>query len=294
MFNPKRLAIAIAAGLALAAPAAPARAQALDRYFPAAGVHTVVLRVDEGLVHCGSGPLDDVHLLVHGSSHGLELRAMDVVLAQRVSHDTLELTLKLRLSPNLPAIRATGMVELGIPGDIRPAVELGIGDIEARDLESGGRLEAAEGSIRVTGATGPLELRTVDGTAWARDVDGTLRAVTRDGQVDVAGRLDAVVAEARDGSLDIDASRGSTAPEGGGGGWLLRTRGGDIKLKLPKEFAGVLAARTGSGELDPGPYPVPPKAPGSPGEGGASLRVLLGEGSGQIRVESESGDIRLR
>jgi hypothetical protein len=279
---------------------APARAQAVDRYFPADGVRIVRLQVDEGQVYCAVSEDGEVHVKVHGQANGQLLRPMEVGLRHRTSGDTLGLALTLRRRPFLPSVSPEGQVELYVPHDTRVWVAVDDGGIEARDLDAGGRLETVDDNIRVRHCEGYMELITRDGTAWAPDLVGALRAVTRDGRIDVTGRLSGATATAGDGSLDISVT-GILDPVPGGplpgpARWSLRGEGGNLKLKLPKEFQGTIVARAPGGSLDPGPYGTPEARRFLREEGpAASLSATLGPAGGDtVRVTSATGRVTLR
>jgi DUF4097 and DUF4098 domain-containing protein YvlB len=166
-------------------------------------------------------------------------------------------------------------------------------------------INTVSGDIEYSGSAAELELATVSGSARvegsARDVNlgGVSGDITLDAQIaerlrveSVSGDLDLrsptalkqVQANVVSGDLEL---RLALAP---GGRLVAEALSGDLLVRLPASTSARLSANSFSGDIrsDAGNVEKEEYGPGS------SLRATLGEGDGDVRLESFSGDLTLR
>jgi len=165
-------------------------------------------------------------------------------------------------------------------------------------------INTVSGDIQYSGSAAELELATVSGSARiegsARDVNlgGVSGDITLDAQIaerlrveSVSGDLDLrsptalkqVQANVVSGDLEL---RLALAP---GGRLVAEALSGDLLVRLPASTSARLSANSFSGDIrsDAGKVEKEEYGPGS------SLRATLGEGDGDVRLESFSGDLSL-
>jgi DUF4097 and DUF4098 domain-containing protein YvlB len=118
-----------------------------------------------------------------------------------------------------------------------------------------------------------------------RGIEGSLRADTHDGNVDVSGRFDFLNLRTGDGNIDAEINATATPQPG----WSVRTGDGNLRLRLPENFAADLSAHTGDGTVR---VDVPITTSGAMSEhsvrgkmNGGGLALELQTGDGNIEVE---------
>lgn len=147
-------------------------------------------------------------------------------------------------------------------------------------------VDSVSGNIRIEGQADKLDLETVSGdihapAAGSRDV--SLESVSGDIRFG-GGALTELEASTVSGDLSVQAG---LAP---GGKLSIDSMSGDIAVVLPKATSAKLEASTFSGDIEStvGTVQQPEHGPGS------SLHATLGDGDGRIKLESFSGDVRVR
>ncbi len=150
--------------------------------------------------------------------------------------------------------------------------------------ESDLNIHTGDGNVRVDDVRGSLQLETNDGDVRVRGVEGSLHADTHDGNVDIAGRFDILNLRTGDGNVDAEVT-GSSSPQPG---WMLRSGDGNIRLRLPDNFAADLNAHTGDGHVK---VDFPITTPSSTKE--TSMRGRINGGGVSIELQSGDGDIRV-
>ena len=145
-------------------------------------------------------------------------------------------------------------------------------------------VDSVSGSIEQAGRADSADLQTVSGDILAPALGDRAKLETVSGQVQVRGgpwRLFTLSTV----SGDVDVS-GGVAPQGS---MNVDSMSGDVQLTLPADLAASLHASSFSGDLrsDFGKAERNEHGPGS------ELSVP-GSGGGQIKIESFSGDVRVR
>ena len=155
-------------------------------------------------------------------------------------------------------------------------------------LDSGAReidVDSVSGDVDLTGSAERAHLESVSGNLRARGLTGEMKFETVSGDIDAEG---GVYREIGAGTVSGDINlRGTPAP---GARVDVETMSGDVHLYLPADVSARLRASTFSGSIrsDFGKAEEPDHGPGS------SLDATQGSGSGQIGIETFSGDIEIR
>ena len=103
-------------------------------------------------------------------------------------------------------------------------------------------VNAAGGDIKCGGITGTVELNTSGGDVWADKFSGNLTASTSGGDIFLFCRDANIIAETSGGDIKLDY-------EGENKGVDLSTSGGDIEIKLSKEFKAAVELSTSGGDV---------------------------------------------
>jgi len=103
-------------------------------------------------------------------------------------------------------------------------------------------VSTAGGDIKCGGITGKAELNTSGGDVWADKFSGSLNASTSGGNIFLFCRDADIAAETSGGDVKLEY-------EGVSKGIDLSTSGGDIEIKLPKEFIASLELSTSGGDV---------------------------------------------
>ena len=155
-------------------------------------------------------------------------------------------------------------------------------------LDSGAReveVDSVSGDVDLAGNASRSHLESVSGNIRARGLAGELKLETVSGDIDAEG---ADYREITAGTVSGDINlRGSPAS---GMRVDVESMSGDVHLYLPADASARLNASTFSGRIrsDFGTVSEPEHGPGS------SLETTAGSGSGQVKLETFSGDIDIR
>lgn len=226
---------------------------------------------------------------------------------------------RVHVSGSGSGLRAHADLVVDVPTGKRVAVYLGVGRVDAENVDGQLRISSSSGDVGLSGVRGTTRVGTGSGDVQITNQSGELNAATGSGDVRINGARggnlalhtgsgdvtgSAVAASVLDigtGSGDVKLS-GVTAPRatvGTGSGDVqlglsgavqavkLTTGSGDATLALPGSVGATLRASTGSGDIESAlPITVTRKREGV-------LEGTLGNGGGSIEVSTGSGDIHL-
>jgi len=146
------------------------------------------------------------------------------------------------------------------------------GNIDIRTSSGDGRLEDISGAVSVSTSSGDyrifnigrdLDIRTTSGDIYVDGINGSLRAESTSGDV----RLNAL--SANQGDFEVD------------------TVSGDVSIEISPDFAGRLSLRSSSGDINS-------QITGNiEAISDTKLIASVGEGRGNLKVVTTSGDIRV-
>lgn len=201
-----------------------------------------------------------------------------------------------RTGPTVLLLRVPLQADLGIES---VSADINVIGIAPRELE----IDSISGDVVVAGAPRQASIDSVSGRQQLTlNSAGEIRSESVSGDIVLRGRLGGEVhAETVSGRISIDSSghalrrlalasvsgdAGARIALANGGTIKAETVSGDVRLALPKTLSARLAAESFSGTL---------RAPGAKARKeeygpGSSLETRYGSGSGEIRIETFSGD----
>lgn len=144
-------------------------------------------------------------------------------------------------------------------------------------------LKSVSGDMTLDGVTGAVDVNTVSGNVEAQGLNGSVVFRSVSGDLTLAegsvGRLDARM---MNGGLTTDVALAT------GGEMRVSTVSGDVAIRLPAETDARVELRSRGGRVDSEFSAVSPATPGA-----KNLSGTLGGGSGQLTVNSMSGNVTL-
>lgn len=267
-------------------PAAPAQARVWQETFEAGSTSAVSVRTDEAHVRIRTRESGPVEVLV---KH--DLRTWGWV------HGIRDPKVSIRRDAGVVIVEATAPGDLVVLGGVvfdfeitvtmprqgRLFVESDDGRIECEPLRGEIRLEARDGSILATGLEGTVQLRTGDGRIEASALDGDVSARSADGRLELEGRFDRLDARSGDGSAQVTATEGSQLASP----WSVETSDGSVSVRIPRDLAAMLDARTMDGRIV---VDLPIRVPRGSRQ---QLTGQLNGGTQPLRVRTGDGRITL-
>jgi DUF4097 and DUF4098 domain-containing protein YvlB len=253
--------------------------------------HIKVRAWDRNAVHVtGSLGTGVEKLIVEGTGDHLVVRVqypkqLGAWRGDRSGPTDLQLQVPLRASLDIQSVSADVDVDGVAPGDL--GIDTVSGDIVAAAAPRHADINSVSGSQRVTINSDDVKVESVSGAIQLRGrLNGRVHAETVSGKlsIDTAGeRLRQLSAGTVSGEVDVRAGLAD------GGGIKAETVSGDIRLHMPRALSARVSAETFSGSL---------KAPGANVKKeefgpGSSVEQQYGNGSGDVRMETFSGDAEL-
>jgi DUF4097 and DUF4098 domain-containing protein YvlB len=189
---------------------------------------------------------------------------------------------------------------IAVPRDYHVRVHTSGGDLELTNINGRSVARTSGGDVRLNSLNGDAEIRTSGGNIRTLHFIGNARFSTSGGNIVVdesRGELRATTSggdirmQAVDSKLAAHTSGGDVdvALAGGYRGAELRTSGGDITVRLPREIKASVDARTSGGDVE---CDLPVTVAGNHKDS-----ALLGDinGGGQpLFARTSGGDIRIR
>lgn len=201
----------------------------------------------------------------------------------RMAPTTLELHVPRAASLDIDVISAPLVVDGLAGGNIKINTISGNARINARTVAL--EVDSVSGSVALSGHADRASLQTVSGEILAPSLGEQVKLQT------ISGRIQAGGGPWRKLSLstvsgDVQLTGGLTS----GGDVDIDSMSGDVQWRLPAATSARLHASSFSGDLR-SDFGTPTRAEHGPG---SSLDTRLGTGDGKIRIETFSGDLRLR
>lgn len=226
---------------------------------------------------------------------------------------------RVRISGRGNGLEAWADLVIEVPSGRDLAVYLATGEVDARDVEGDLTIDTGSGAVTAMDIAGSLDVDTGSGSVSVRGVAGDLRVDTGSGRVeafDVRGR-----------AIEIDTGSGGVVGDGLEAD-VLGVDTGSGSIQLARVLATEIGLDTGSGSIDievmtdvdrldadTGSGSVTVRAPAGlgatvdieTGSGGIDLdfpvevrtvsrdhvRGTIGDGRGEINIDTGSGSIRL-
>ncbi len=247
---------------------------------------TVRVNGDGTFANSGGSWLDRDQVKIHGAGSGTEAYADIHVTVPRGRQVKLavgagEISIA-NVDGQLTASVSTGPVAADhVHGDLTLAT--GSGTVNVSEIDGNVKLDTGSGSVTLAGVRGDrLTLDTGSGGVTASDIDAhLLTATTGSGTF----RLTHVKAS----TLNLQTGSGSTNVEllAAADNVKIQSGSGSVTLTLPASASAALDVETGSGSIDTD-FPVQ-----SSHRQRGQLNGTIGNGQGQIRIETGSGSVRL-
>lgn len=219
-------------------------------------------------------------------------------------------------------LEAWADLEVRVPRGVPTRVKVGVGELEARDVEAELDLDGSSGSVRVRNVRGDTRVDTGSGSVHVETVRGSLNVDTGSGSVeasDVEGSeiridtgsgsvsanritarnllIDTGSGAVRTGDIDAEGSRIDT---GSGsvtlsvvrldrGNHSIDTGSGRVTVEIPTDASVRISAETGSGSIR---LDVPGARMHRMSRD--ELEVEIGEGRAHLTIETGSGGVTIR
>ena len=213
-------------------------------------------------------------------------------------------------------------VVVEVPRGRKLEVKLGVGEIEAAEVQADLVLDINSGAISASNIEGDLLADTGSGRVTVVDVDGNVHVDTGSGKVDLENcRGESIYVDTGSGSvkgdilicekLTIDTGSGSVRASGvtadaatidtgsgsvflqldsmGTGRFLLDTGSGSIVLELPDDASARITADTGSGSMNNELRGAIVKNMGR-----REMTLEVGDGEARVTLDAGSGSITVR
>ncbi|WP_159015507.1 DUF4097 family beta strand repeat-containing protein [Cognatiluteimonas profundi] len=253
--------------------------------------HIKVRAWDRNEVHVtGSLGTGVEKLVVEGSGDHLVVRVqypkqLGAWRGDRSGPTDLQLQVPLRASLDIQSVSADVDVDGVAPGDL--GIDTVSGDIVAAAAPQHADINSVSGSQRVTINSDDVKVESVSGAIQLRGrLNGQVHAETVSGKlsIDTTGeRLQRLQAGTVSGAVDAHVAVAE------GGHIKAETVSGDIRLHMPRALSARVSGESFSGSL---------KAPGADVKKeefgpGSSFDQRYGNGSGDVRMETFSGDAEL-
>lgn len=259
-----------------------------DREFKVTRQPTVRVEADDArvVVHSWKESRVTAHVEVLGKTQGLVIGRRRPLV--EFSQQGNEVRVRARIEGSESGIvvfSSTRLaVEVWVPRESDLIVDSGDGPVTVDDVSGRIDLETKDGPLTASGLRGDIQVRSSDGRVELNDIDGALRLEVQDGRSEIRGRFDRLALESQDGGIVADVLPGSRLQDG----WSLRSQDGGIRLRIPRDLAVTLDARTQDGGLS---VDLPVRV-----QGRVRRHELVGDlnGGGPIlRVRCNDGSIRV-
>ena len=225
-------------------------------------------------------------LQIEGDRNNLEIK----VRYPRNSRNTEPTTLVLNVprQANLDVSGVAVAIDVsGVAGD-ELDIESVSGDVVAVGAPRSAEISSVSGDLRLNLNSRDVDVETVSGSIALRGrIGGEISAETVSGDIDIDTRGEAA---RRLSTSSVSGNASFTGALADGGRISAESVSGDVRLTLPKSLSARVHAESFSGNLSaPGVSVSRPKyGPGS------SFEHTFGGGSGEIRLETFSGNAELR
>jgi lia operon protein LiaG len=217
-------------------------------------------------------------------------------------------------------LAAWAQVRLAIPPGVRAELNLGVGKVTLANVNGSIAVRTANGDISGNGTAGELSIDTGSGDVGLTGHDGSLSVDTGSGDITLAEvKGDALSLDTGSGDVRIDGmTTAKLSVDTGSGDVVLSgvnaralgidtgsgdvrvgltgdvdelsvdTGSGDVELRAPRSLGAMVTIETSSGDITTEfPLQVTKKS-----RDGLSGRI--GDGRGQVSIETASGDVTLR
>ena len=232
------------------------------------------------------GELDDLAEGLQFEVDGDQVLIRVIMPDRDINHgDGSELVINLPAGVQLQVESVSSDIRLrGFTGAV--AMRTVSGDVAAQEIGALTHVNTMSGDISLSDGSGSVKVMTTSGDVAISLSASDVSVETVSGDVDLElESFDSVKASAVSGELEIEGSLNL------GGSIESRTVSGDVDLRLADPVNANVDVRTGpGGEID---NELTDEEPRSMLPGSMELQTIMGDGSGSIRINTVSGEIRL-
>ena len=302
----RRIAISIAAALALYAIASPRAAHAqrdrvrfgsdyrssIDTTFAFDKNGSINVTAGSGDVTITGWSRDQIH--VHAVSENSNIRldastsrmTLDLAGGSRGSDTHFEVSVPYGVRVTVRA--ASGDISVrGTRGEVEAHAQSG--DIDVEDVTNRLDVKTLSGRIEAHGVAGDVDIGSTSGDVKITDLRGNVEVGTVSGEIELRGLTSKLVrAKTTSGDVTFD---GLIDPAGR---YDLATHSGDVRLHVQRDASAQLTVATWSGGLN-SEFPITLK-PGEHTIGSSNAKQIIfniGGGAARISAETFSGDITI-
>jgi DUF4097 and DUF4098 domain-containing protein YvlB len=278
------LAAAIMTGIAIAAGAAPARADQWSKTYQVNGrAELHVVTGDGDVIVTGT---DQHQIDARVTATGWKIGPSDVQIIENQSGNSVSIEVKVphwgfsMFGGNHKSLR----VEVSVPRELDLDVRTSDGNVTAQGVSGKIQFDTGDGNVTAGNIKGDIRIHTGDGHIEGHNFDGSLDANTGDGNLRIDGRFDALALKTGDGNIEAQAVSGSKVANG----WNLHSGDGRITLRVPGDLNATLDAHTGDGSIT---LDIPIQVSGSLSH--SSVRGKMNAGGATLAVSSGDGSIHI-
>jgi len=222
------------------------------------------------------------NLDIKESSSGLQIHVEN---RSERNTDSTDLLLKVPASALLDITAVSADIDISGLDNARIKASSVSGEVEVRANSDSVSLESVSGDVTFSGKTSRISAESVSGDIELTDVSGMVDANTVSGDIEMrAGSLEVGKFETVSGDILLSAELSD------GGKLGAQSMSGDITASLPKNLSGSFKAQSFSGRIS-SEFGSVSKASHGPG---SQLKYVAGKGGAEIKMESFSGNIRLK
>ena len=210
---------------------------------------------------------------------------ISVVNRNQRNVDSTELRLMIPKGATIDASAVSADIDISGLDNEKLSANSVSGDVDVNAASRRVSIETVSGDLEFNGDTSRISAETVSGDMNLSGIDGEIEATTVSGDMELqAGLVDSVKLETVSG--DVTA----VAEVSGNGKLSAESMSGDVTIVLPASQNGLFRAQSFSGRIntDFGSVEQAKHGPGS------HLKYLAGSNGAEVRVESFSGNIRLK
>jgi hypothetical protein len=272
------------AGIAIAASAAPARADQWSKTYQINGRADLHVMTGDGDVTVTGTDQHQIDARV--TANGWKIGPNDVQIIESQSGNSVSIEVKVphwgfsMFGGNRKSLR----VEVSVPRALELDVRTSDGNITALAVSGKIQFDTGDGNVIASNIQGDIRIHTGDGHIEGHNFDGSLDANTGDGNLRIDGRFDALALKTGDGNIEAQAGSGSKVANG----WNLHSGDGHITLRLPGDLNATLDAHTGDGSIT---LDIPIQVSGSLSH--SSVRGKLNAGGPTVAISSGDGSIHI-
>jgi DUF4097 and DUF4098 domain-containing protein YvlB len=221
-------------------------------------------------------------LEINATSSSLQI---SVVNRNQRNVDSTELKLMMPKGATIDASAVSADIDISGLDNEKLSANSVSGDVGVKAASRRVSIETVSGDLEFSGDTSRISAETVSGDMNLAGIAGEIEATTVSGDMELqAGLVDSVKLETVSG--DVTAA----ARVSGNGKLSAESMSGDVTILLPASQDGLFRAQSFSGRIstDFGSVEQARHGPGS------HLKYLAGSNGAEVRVESFSGNIRLK